>query len=446
MTVPPAVASAARFRGFRAFRHRNYRLFFAGQLVSLVGTWMQQIAQGWLVLELTGDPLWLGLVATAQFLPVILLGLFGGVLADHLPKRQTLLATQVVSMVLAFALFGLTASGSIQVWHIMVLAALLGTTNAVEMPTRQAFAIEIVGRDDIGNAVGLNAAIFNGARVFGPALAGLTIALFDISVAFLVNGITFLAVIGAYLLMHDDELRPAPAMARPDGVRGVFENLAEGLAYVRRTELVLLAIVVLALVATFGMNFQVLAPPLARNILNTDASGYGFLMAASGLGSLAAALSVAFARRQRPWAIPAGALALGVASLVLAVSRAYPLSLVAMFVAGAGGIGLAITANTTIQLRVPDQLRGRVMAIYTTAFAGSVPIGGLIMGAVASGFGVDVALAVGGAASLLVGAWAVARLRAISMRPSVGAPAATVPPAAVGESGSSGRLGAAGHR
>ena len=185
-------------QGLRAFRHRNYRLFFSGQAISLVGTWMQQVAQGWLVLQLTDDPLWLGLVAVAQFGPILIFGLFGGLIADHLPKRQTLIVTQTVAMVLAFILFGLTATGVVQVWQVMVLAALLGTANAIDMPTRQAFAVEMVGRDDVTNAVGLNAALFNGSRIIGPAAAGLIIGAFDISIAFLVNGLSFIPVLIAY--------------------------------------------------------------------------------------------------------------------------------------------------------------------------------------------------------------------------------------------------------
>jgi MFS family permease len=392
-----------RFHGFRAFRHYNYRLFFSGQLISLIGTWMQQVAQAWLVLQLTHDPLWLGLVAVAQFGPVIGLGLFGGVIADHLPKRQTLLFTQIVAMVLAFALFGLTATGVIEVWHVLVLAALLGAVNAIDMPTRQAFAVEMVGRDDVTNAVGLNAAVFNASRIAGPAVAGLLIGAFDISIAFLVNGISYFGAIAAYLLMRDADLRPVEGTTRPTSVAAVFENLGEGARYVRRTPLVLLAVTVVGLAATFGMNFQILIPPLADHVLDVGPSGFGFLMAASGVGSTLAALFVAFSRRIGPAPIVLGAIALGLASIVLALSTSYALSLVAMFVAGAGAIAMAVTANTTIQMAVPDQLRGRVMSVYTTMFAGSVPAGGLLTGWIASSWSVPAALMVGALATLAVG-------------------------------------------
>ena len=405
MTIRPGAARG--FHGFRAFRHRNYRLFFGGQLISLIGTWMQQVAQAWLVLQLTHDPLWLGLVAVAQFGPVIIFGLFGGVIADQLPKRRTLLVTQTVAMVLAFILFGLTASGVIQVWHVMILAVLLGINNAIDMPTRQSFAVEMVGREDMTNAVGLNAAQFNTSRILGPAVAGLLIGAFNISIAFLLNGLSYLAVIAAYLAMRDSELRPVEPVARPTSVRGVFENLAEGSRYVRDTPLVLLGVVVVGLVATFGMNFQVLVPPLADNVLHVGASGFGFLMAASGVGSTITALWVAFSRKVGPMPIVVGAVALGLGSMLLAASSSFGIALVAMFIVGAGGIGMAVTANTTIQMAVPDQLRGRVMSVYTTVFAGSVPAGGLLMGAIASAWGVPLALMIGAVLSLAVGigAW-----------------------------------------
>jgi MFS family permease len=391
------------FSGARAFRHRNYRLFFGGQAISLVGTWMQQVAQGWLVLQLTHDPIWLGLVSVAQFGPVILFGLFGGVIADQLPKRKTLMATQTVAMLLAFALFALTASGVVQVWHVMVLGALLGVSNAVDMPARQAFAVEMVGRDDVANAVGLNAALFNASRILGPAAAGLLIGAFDISIAFLINGLSFIAVIVSYMAMRDSELRSVPQPPRPKTFGAVIENLAEGARYVRGTPLVLLAVSIVGLAATFGMNFQVLVPPLADNVLHVGASGYGFLMAASGLGSTCAALWVAFQRRPGPRPIALGAIALGVGTVVLALSTSFALSLAAMVIAGAGGIAMAVSANTTIQLTVPDQLRGRVMSVYTTTFAGSVPAGGLLMGWIASTWGVPLALLIGAVVTLGIG-------------------------------------------
>jgi MFS family permease len=285
----------------------------------------------------------------------------------------------------------------------MVLAALLGIANAFDMPARQSFAVEMVGRDDVANAVGLNSALFNASRILGPAAAGLLIGAFDISIAFLINGISFVAVILAYMAMRDGELRPMPAIARPTTWNAVVENLAEGARYVRHTPRVLLAVTIVGLAATFGMNFSVLVPPLADSILHVGASGYGFLMAASGVGSTIAALWIAFSRRPSPVIIALGAIALGLGSIVLALSTSFGLSLLAMSIAGSGGIAMAVTANTSIQLAVPDQLRGRVMSFYTTIFAGSVPLGGLLMGAIASLWGVPLALMIGALLTFAVG-------------------------------------------
>jgi MFS family permease len=390
-------------RGVSAFRHRNYRLFFAGQAISLVGTWMQQVAQAWLVLQLTNDPLWLGVVAAAQFVPVMVLGLFGGVLADVLPKRQTLLVVQSVMMTLAIILAVLSATGLVTVPIIIGLALLLGCANAVDMPVRQSFAVEMVGREDIGNVVALNSAMFNGARIIGPAVAGLTIGVVGVAAAFSLNALSFLAVIVGLAAMHQDELHEPPRMARPTSVAGVFAHLREGLAYVRSTPVVLLAVLVVGLVSTVGMNFGVVVPPLAQDVLHSGASGYGFLMAASGVGSLLAALMLAFGGTARPPLIAVGALILGVAEIGLGISGVFALSMGLMVAVGFGAILMAATANTVIQLTVPDGLRGRAMSVYTTIFAGSTPIGGLAMGGVASGFGVAVSMAVGGVLAVIVG-------------------------------------------
>jgi MFS family permease len=406
--------SPSRFRnGARAFRHHNYRRFFVGLLVSLIGTWMQQVAQAWLVLDLTNDPFVLGLVAAVAFLPVLVLGLFGGLIADALPKRRTLMVTQTVQMILAFILFGLTVTGTVQVWQILVLAALLGVTNAVDMPTRQAFTVEMVGREDVANAIALNAAVFNGSRVVGPAIAGLTIAFFggDVSIAFLLNGLSFAAVIAAYAAMRDSELQAPPVMTRPHSVREVGHSLGEGLSYVRRTELVLLVVATVGLASTLGMNFGVTIPALAREVLGTDATGFGFLMTATGIGSLAAALLIAFSGRSRPAVVPLGATVLGVGLVASAFIDVYALALVAMLFVGFGAIAMAATANTTIQLAVPDELRGRVISIYATVFVGSTPIGGLLMGWIASSVSVEASLLVGGLGCVATGVAALAWMR-----------------------------------
>ena len=394
--------------GVRAFRHRNYRLFFSGQAISLIGTWMQQVAQAWLVLQLTHDPIWLGVVAAAQFIPVMALGLFAGVAADALPKRRVLMWTQIAMMILAAVLAALVIGDLVEVWMILVLAFLLGIANAVDMPVRQAFSIELVGREDIGQAVALNSAMFNGARVIGPAAAGLAIGAFGVGPAFVINAFSFLAVIVGLKMMDERELQIPTRIARPGSTGAVVRNLREGLSYVRRTQIVLLAVVVVGTVATVGMNFGVLIPAFAQNELASGAAGYGFLMAASGVGSLLAAVRLVFGGRPRPVRLATGALLLGAASVALAATRDFPVALGLMVLVGFGSILMAATGNATIQLAVPDQLRGRVMSVYTTVFSASVPIGGLAMGAVASGFGVPTAIAFGGVLSVLVGLGALA--------------------------------------
>jgi MFS family permease len=414
-------------RGVSAFRHRNYRLFFAGQAISLVGTWMQQVAQAWLVLQLTHDPLWLGVVAAAQFIPVMIFGLFAGVLADTLPKRPTLIVVQSVMMSLAVILAVLTATGLVTVPIIIGLALLLGCANAVDMPVRQSFAVEMVEREDIGNVVALNSAMFNGARIIGPAIAGLTIGIVGVAAAFAINALSFLAVIVGLAAMRKEELREPPRVARPTSVAAVFEHLREGLAYVRATPIVLLAVLVVGLVATVGMNFGVVVPALAQDVLHSDASGYGFLMAASGVGSLLAALILAFGGAPRPSRIALGAIILGVGEVGLGFSGIFPVSMALMVAVGFGAILMAATANTVIQLTVPDGLRGRAMSVYTTIFAGSTPIGGPLMGGIASGFGVAVSMAVGGLLALLVGLGAVVWTRRNGLDAALPRPATVVP-------------------
>ena len=294
---------------------------------------------------------------------------------------------------------------------IILLALLLGCANAVDMPVRQSFAVEMVGRDDIGNAVALNSAMFNGARIVGPAVAGITIGLVGVAAAFALNALSFVAVIIGLLAMRDSELRSTPPIDRPRSVGAVVEHLREGFDYVRSTPLVLLAVLVVGLVSTFGMNFGVVIPTLTQETLQSDAAGYGFLMAASGVGSLLAALWLAFGKSPRPSRMAFGAVLLGVGEVVLAYSHVFAFSMLLMVAVGFGAIAMAATANTTLQLASPDQLRGRVMSFYTTIFAGSTPIGGLLMGAIASGLGIAVAMVVGGVLSLAVGVVAFAWIR-----------------------------------
>ena len=392
---------------------------------------MQQVAQAWLVLDLTQRPVRpRPRRPRSPFLPVLILGLFGGLIADALPKRPTLIATQAVQMMLAFILFGLTVTDTVQVWHILVLATILGITNAVDMPTRQAFTVEMVGREDVPNAIALNSAIFNGARIVGPAIAGLTIGLFggNVSPAFLINGLSFLAVILAYLAMRQDELHHSGSYTRPHSLGEVRSTLADGLRYVRHNDLILLATVSVGLVSTFGMNFGVIIPALARVVLESDATGYGFLMTATGIGSLVAALGIAFSGRSRPVIIPLGAIVLGIALIATSVVHGFAVAMLTMTFVGFGAIAMAATANTTVQLAVPDELRGRVISVYTTVFVGSTPLGGLLMGWIASSVSVDAAIALGGVGSLVAGLGVLVWLGRIQARRGVALTAAAAVP------------------
>lgn len=386
----------------RAFRHRNYRLFWSGQAVSLVGTWMQSVAQAWLVLTLTDDPFMLGLLSAAQWAPVLFFGIFGGVFADALPKRRVLVVTQAVQMLLAFTLGTLAWTGLVQEWHVLVLALLLGCTSVIDIPTRQAFVYEMVGREDLPNAVALNAASFNASRIVGPAIAGLAVAAFGAPIAFLLNGLSFLAVIGSLFLMRPAELQPANLAPMPRTIGAVFVSLREGLAYIRTTPHVLLPLMVLGIVSTVGMNFQVVIPPLARDVLEAGPQGFGFLMAATGFGALLAAVILASGVRPSVRGVLGGAFTLGVFSIVLAMSRSMPLSLVAMFLTGFGGITMAMGTNTLVQVSVPNQLRGRVMSVFATIFAGTTPIGGIFQGTLASTISTPVSIFVGGVLAILV--------------------------------------------
>ena len=389
-------------RGLSAFGHRNFRLFWFGQLISLAGTWMQGVAQAWLVLQLTNDPLALGIVAAGQFGPVLVLGLFAGLVADSVNKRAALIWTQLLASVLALVLGMLVWSGGVQVWHVFVLALLLGVVNAFDMPVRQAFVVEMVGRPDIANAVALNSAVFNGTRIIGPAIAGLMIATVGMVPLFLLNSASYLAVVASLVMMRPAELFPPSQRAvLARSVRSVVDQLVEGLRYIRSNTEIMVSIVVLGLVSTFALNFQVLIPVLSREVLKGDAETFGFMMAASGAGSLLAALAIAFGLRPTMRLMIAGTIAIGLGMAGLGLVRILPLSLGLMFVAGWGLIAMAATINTNIQLSTPDQLRGRVMSVYTTVFAGSVPIGGLFSGALAAAWGVQAALAVGGIVALL---------------------------------------------
>lgn len=399
--------------GLRVFRWRNFRLFYTGQLISLVGTWMQAVAQDWLVLEMTNDPVALGAVAAAQFLPVLALGLFGGVAADVLPKRLGLLCTQSVACILALVLGLLILGGHVQVWQVMVMAFCLGIVNAFDMPMRQSFVVEMVGREDVASAVALNSAAFNGARVVGPAIAGLLIGLIGLAPLFLLNSASYLVVIAGYLLMDVRQLRSPIRRHLERSVRGIADSLVEGLRYVRATPIILLCVSLIGVVSLFALNFPVFGPLVAREVLHGGAATYGFLMAAAGAGSLVSALMLAFGGRATLGRVFVGGTLAGLGVVGVGFSSLVPLSLVLMAIVGWSTVAIGATTNTIIQLTVPDALRGRVMSVYTTVFAGATPIGSLLMGSLASRAGVTAAMAIAGLATIaftaLAAVWGIRR-------------------------------------
>ncbi len=375
-------------QGFRSLRIRNYRLFWLSQVISLTGTWMQTTAQAWLVVQLTQSPLALGIVTTLQFLPVTLLALYGGVLADRLPKRKTLIVTQTALLIQATVFGILVSSGAIQLWHIYVLAVIQGIISAVDNPVRQAFVVEMVGREDVVNAVALNSMSFNAARIVGPAIAGAVIAQIGIGLTLYLNAASFVPVIAAMFMMNPAELYLVP----PSTHGSATQRLIEGLKYSWHTPNVLVILIVIAALGTFGYNFGVVLPLIASFVLHTDATGFGLLSSFLGLGSLLAAVSTAYVRHVTMRRLFIGSLAFSIFFGAVALSRVFVVSAAMLAALGFSGIVFSTTSNTLLQLTVPDALRGRVMSLNVLLFMGSTPIGGFMVGALSDALSVPVAL------------------------------------------------------
>jgi len=386
--------------GFVALSVRNYRLYWSGQIVSLVGTWMQSVSQPWLVLLLGGSPIQLGIVLALQFAPSMVLAPLGGVIADRVDKRRLLMATQSVAMLQAVALFALTVTDVVQIWHVMLLALALGFVNAVDMPVRQSFAADLVSRDQLMGAITLNSASFNLARVLGPAVAGVTLAVFGPAFNFAINAASYGGVLTALWRMDPHEIRRA---ARPERQPSVRSSLAEGIRYAVRTPTVLWPLVLLGGISLFGFNFQILLPLFARLTLEMRADGYGALFAAMGLGSLIGSLSLAFIGTRRPLLgfILGGGLGFVVFEALLGLARSpflvYPL----IMLVGLSSMLMINSINVMVQQNVPNELRGRVMALYVTVFAGASPIGGIFVGVVAELWGAPAGFLLGAALSAL---------------------------------------------
>jgi len=391
-------------RAFSSLRHRNYRLYWFGQLISLMGTYMQTIGQVWLVLKLTHSAWQLGLVGALQALPILLFSLFGGVFADRWPKRRVLLVTQAAAMIQALLLWALIATGTLQLWHLYVLAMLLGLTYCLEMPAHQAFVIELVGREDLPNAVALNSSLSQMMRIVGPGLGGIIIAVSGVTILFLLNALSFLAVLLGLALIKSHELH-TQALPNPNASKrqSTWQSLREGVSYVWTTPSVLLVILVVGLVLLFGSNFNVVLPLFATDVLHAGATGFGFLSAAFAIGSFISTLWLAWSNSAPTIRrVLFGTLVFGVLEAVFAVSRIYPLSLVLIASVGFAESAFAQLSFTTLQTVAPDHLRGRVMSVTLLFFDGSVPLGYMLLGWLSGLYGASSALIIGALLSLVV--------------------------------------------
>jgi MFS family permease len=399
----------AHTRTFASLRkHRNYRLFFGGQVVSVSGTWMQNIATAWLVLELTHSPVAVGILAAFQFLPYTVFGLFAGVLVDRLDVRRTIIATQVMSMIFAFALAGLTLGGIVTVWEVYLLTGLRGTVLVLDAPARQALTYQMVGRDELPNAVALNSSLFNAARVVGPAVGGLIVAAAGPGACFLINGMSFLAVLYGLLRMRVAEFFPVDTTRRPTSVLG---GTADALRYVRRTPMAMTALVAVLLLSTFSFNFNVLLPVLARTTLDSGPNVLGAITAAFGGGALLGALIAASLGRASMRALLIAMAGFGTAQILLAPESSLVAACLLLFATGLSFTLWTSSANSTLQLGAPDHLRGRVAGLYYFAFNGTGPAAGILAGWLAWKGGTELAFLVSGAIAVATAVWAAARLQ-----------------------------------
>jgi MFS family permease len=376
---------------FAALKHRNFRLFFVGQLVSLTGTWMQSTAQGWLVYQLTGSKILLGTVAAVGTLPMLLFSLWGGSVADRHSKRTVVFYTQTGMMLTAFVFAALVGSGHIQIWHILALAALGGVAMAFDMPARQAFMVEMTSHEDLMNAISLNSSIVNGARVVGPAVAGLLMAHVGMTWCFFLNGLSFIAVIVGLMMMR------LPQIVPPKKTHSTGRHVLEGFRYVTAHRRVRTLLLLFGVVGVFGWSYSVLLPAYATDILHVGESGYGILLSANGFGALLGSLTVAtWGSRVRPRLMILGGLWLfSVMLVLLAIVRWYPLVLACLAVGGWGMLLYFSTTNTLIQSSVSNAMRGRVMGIWALVFGGMMPLGGLESGFLSHAVGVPWTIAVG---------------------------------------------------
>ena len=377
---------------FSAFQHRNFRLYFIGQLISFTGTWMTTTAQGWLVYQLTGSKALLGIVAAAASAPMLLFATYGGWIADRYPKRAVVVCTQISSMLLSLAMAALVWTKVVQPWHIIALAVLGGITMAFDMPARQSFVIEMTSREDLMNAISLNSSAFNCARIVGPSIAGLLMAHISIAACFLCDGLSFLPVIAGLLMMR---LPKKPKQIASSG--GALAQALEGFRYVWGHRRVLTILSLFTVVGIFGWSYSVLMPAFAHDVLHLGANGYGLLMAGSGVGALAAALTVASAGHMLPTRTMAlgGVWIFSSALVLFAFTRNLYFGVILLALVGFGLVLYFSTSNTVLQSIVPDEMRGRVMGIWALIFGGMIPLGSLEAGLLADAIGTSATMAIG---------------------------------------------------
>lgn len=382
---------------FKALRHKNFRLFFFGQFVSLIGTWMQSVAQGWLVLQLSNSALVLGIVGACGHLPTLLFSFWGGSFADRRSKRRIILTTQAIACFLAFTLGSLVIFEMVKVWHVATAAFVMGTVMSFDLPARQSFLIEMVGKDDLANAIGLNSSIFNAARLIGPGIAGFIIANLGIGMCYLLNGVSFLAVIAGLIMMQET------AVSKPSGSR-TQQGLREFAWDLRGEEEVACVLLLVAASSLLIVPYSILLPMFARDTLQVGAKGLGFLLAANGMGALSGALISASipVEKRKMWHLFSHSIVFALSIFIFSFCQSYRIALIVLGFAGISMVGFFTSANAFVQLNIAHDKRGRVMGLYSVAFLGVVPFGSLLSGSLAQHIGVPGAIKAGTAAFVLI--------------------------------------------
>lgn len=410
MTAAILRAGARTFLSVR--KHRNYRLFFTGQVISNIGTWMQRIAQSWLILSLTHSPVAVGILALCQFMPFTFFSLVAGYVVDRLDAWKTVISTQCMQMFLASAMAVVALSGAAQPWQVYLIATLMGLVQVLDAPSRQSLTFRMVGPKELPNAISLNSGVFNGARIFGPALGGVLIAATSAGVCFAVNAVSYIAVLAGLLLMRPSEFH---AVERRDKPRTLLRGLKEGIAYARQDEQIMLILVLVAVMSTFCLNFNVLLPVLAKQTLHSGPQVFGILSAVFGVGALIGALVSANIARATMGTTVVGTAGFALSELLIAPLRSTTLIAALLFIGGICFTTWSANANSLVQLSAPDYLRGRLIGLYFFAFAGTGTAGGILMGWLTAAGGTELGFAIAGIAGLSISLYVWLRSRAVPL-------------------------------